>query len=127
MKKTERRITKEELQEKFLVIAHRYAEEVYFKPFREDAVENYDVAPESFAADFFSLCDIFSNWNREIKGGAILRILRYLGAYDGRKVHRDRLLTALRVVCFIGRRKRGTCAPLFGLLGLSTIISRKNL
>jgi hypothetical protein len=28
--------------------------------------------------------------------------LKYVGAYDGDKIDKDRLLTALRVICFIG-------------------------
>ena len=34
--------------------------------------------------------------------GYLLRILEYIGAYDGSKIDKDRLLTALRVLCFIG-------------------------
>lgn len=31
-----------------------------------------------------------------------MRILEYVGAYDGNKIDKGRLLTALRVICFIG-------------------------
>ena len=44
----------------------------------------------------------YIQWKREIKNGCILRILKYVGAYDGEKIDKDRFLTALRVICFIG-------------------------
>ena len=56
-----------------------------------------------FDDDFFALFDEVSQWKREIREGCLLRILKYVGAYDGSKIDRDRLLTALRVVCFIAR------------------------
>lgn len=102
IKKTEKSITAKELQKKFLAIAQRYAEEEYFEPFQESASKNYDDAPDALAEDFFGLCDIFSKWKDEIEDGAILRILKYLGVYDGRKIDKGRLQTALRVICFIG-------------------------
>ena len=102
MKKTEKTITTQELQERFLAMAYRYAEETFLEPFREDAEEKYDSMPATVAADFFDYCDTFSGWKRAIEDGGILRVLRFLGVYDGRRVNRGRLLTALRVVCFIG-------------------------
>ena len=102
MKKNEKTITPQELQERFLAMAYRYAEETFLEPFREDAEEKYDSMPATVAVDFFDYCDTFSGWKRAIEDGGILRVLRFLGVYDGRRVNRGRLLTALRVVCFIG-------------------------
>ena len=95
-------ITPEQLQGMFLDIARKVGDE-FLQSSREDSTKFYADRPEDFYEDFFALFDEFVQWQREIKDGYILRILKYLGAYDGRRIHKDRLLTALRVICFIGR------------------------
>lgn len=42
-------------------------------------------------------------WINNIKSGMILRVLKFVGAYDGRKIDNDRFLTALRTLCYIAR------------------------
>ena len=86
----------------FLDIAQKVGDETLLS-FRETCFEDYANRPEALNEDFFGLFDEFTQWRREIKDGCLLRILKYLGAYDGRRIHKDRLLTALRVICFIGR------------------------
>ena len=38
-----------------------------------------------------------------IKAGKVLRALKFVGAFDGHKIDNDRLLTALRTLCYIAR------------------------
>jgi len=97
-----KRITPEQLQGIFLDIAQRVGDET-LQSFRKRSSVDYANRPEALNEDFFGLFDEFTQWKREIKEGCILRILKYLGAYDGRRIHKDRLLTALRVISFIGR------------------------
>lgn len=95
-------IAPEQLQGMFLDIAQKVGDQ-FLQSFRDDAAKYYANRPEALNEDFFGLFDEFAQWKREIKDGYLLRILKYLGAYDGRRIHKDRLLTALRVLCFIGR------------------------
>ena len=95
-------ITPERLQEIFLNIAQKYADE-FLQSFRKDASVNYANRPEALNEDFFGLYDEFAQWKQEIKDGYLLRILKYIGVYDGHSINRDCFLTALRVICFIGR------------------------
>ena len=100
-KKSRRRFSLEELQGMFLDIAQNYADES-LDFMRRDSSGYYAERPEAFKEDFLGLFDEFTQWKREIKDGYILRILEYVGAYDGNKIDKGRLLTALRVICFIG-------------------------
>lgn len=36
-----------------------------------------------------------SDWTQNIEAGNLLRVLKFVGAYDGRKIDKGRLLTAL--------------------------------
>lgn len=94
-------ITPEQLQGMFLDIAQNFADES-LDFMRKDSSSFYANRPEAFKEDFLALFDEFTQWKQEIKNGRILRILEYLGAYDGSKIDKGRLLTALRVLCFIG-------------------------
>ena len=100
-KKIHMRITLEDLQGMFLDIAQNFADES-LDFMRKDSSSFYANRPEAFKEDFLALFDEFTQWKQEIKNGRILRILEYLGAYDGNKIDKGRLLTALRVLCFIG-------------------------
>ena len=95
-------ISPEQLQGMFLDIAQKVGDEI-LQSFRETNSASYVDRPQAFNEDFLALFDEFTQWKREIKDGYLLRILKYLGAYDGRRIHKDRLLTVLRVICFIGR------------------------
>ena len=102
VKKSGNRITPEQLQRMFLDIAQRECDET-LKSFRDRGPVDYENRLEAFNEDFFGLFDEFNQKRREVKDGYILRILKHLGAYDGRRIRKDRLLTVLRVICFIGR------------------------
>ena len=102
IKTSHKRITLDELQRIFLDIAQKVGDR-FLQSFRESCSINYVNRPEALNEDFFGLYDEFTQWKREIKEGYLLRILKHLGVYDGRRIHKDRLLTALRVICFIGR------------------------
>jgi hypothetical protein len=96
-----KRITLDILQRIFLDIAQKECDEMLLS-FRGKIAENYTNRLDALESDLFSLFDGYTQWKREIKDGHILRILKYVGAYDGDKIDKDRLLTALRVICFIG-------------------------
>ncbi len=96
-------ITPEQLQEIFLNIARKVADDFLESSRKEKTSALYANRPDAFDDDFFALFDEVSQWKREIREGCLLRILKYVGAYDGSKIDRGRLLTALRVVCFIAR------------------------
>lgn len=102
IKTSHKRITLDELQRIFLDIAQKECDEMLLS-FRGKIVEDYTNRLDALESDFFGLFDGYAQWKREIKDGYILRILKYVGAYDGDKIDKDRLLTALRVICFIGR------------------------
>ena len=101
IKKSQKTITPEALQDFFLDAAQKECDST-LRSFRGKIVEDYADRLDAFDSDFFSLFDEFVQWRAEIKEGYILRILEYLGVYDGCKIDKDRLLTALRVICFIG-------------------------
>ena len=94
-------VTPEMLQDFFLDAAQKECDST-LQSFRGKIIEDYANRLDAFDSDFFGLFDEFVQWRAEIKEGYILRILEYLGAYDGSKIDKDRLLTALRVICFIG-------------------------
>ena len=100
-KNSHKRITPEELQGIFLDIAQKIADNC-LESFRRDAAVDYANRPEALNEDFFGLFDEFTQWKSEIKEGYFLRILEYVGAYDGNRINKDRFLTALRVIRFIG-------------------------
>ena len=100
-KKAHKSVTPEMLQDFFLDAAQKECDST-LRSFRGKIVEDYADRLDAFDSDFFSLFDEFVQRRNEIKEGYILRILEYLGAYDGSKIDKDRLLTALRVLCFIG-------------------------
>ena len=102
IKTSHKRITLDELQRIFLDIAQKECDEMLLS-FRGKIAEDYTNRLDALESDFFGLFDGHAQWKREIKDGYILRILKYVGAYDGDKIDKDRLLTALRVICFIGR------------------------
>ena len=103
IRKSHKRITPEQLQEMFLSIARKVADD-FLESCRKDETSNlYANRPDAFKTDFFALFDEFSQWKREIREGYLLRILKFVGAYDGSNIDKDRLLTALRVICFIAR------------------------
>jgi len=103
IQKSHKRITPEQLQEMFLSIARKTADDFLESCRKDETSDFYAKRPDAFKADFFALFDEFSQWKREIKEGYILRILKFVGAYDGSRIDRDCLLTALRVICFIAR------------------------
>lgn len=102
LKNSNKCITPECLQGIFLDIAQKVGDR-FLQSFRESSSVDYANRPEALNEDFFGLYDEFTQWKREIKEGYLLRILKHLGVYDGRRIHKDRLLTALIVICFIGR------------------------
>lgn len=61
--------------------------------------------------------DALSGWVENIKAGKILRVLKFVGAYDGRKIDGDRLLTALRTLCYIARFDDGMEGEFFAFDG----------
>ena len=102
IKPSHKSITLDELQRIFLDIAQKECDEMLMS-FRGRIVEDYTNRLDALESDFFGLFDGYAQWKREIKDGYILRILKYIGAYDGSKIDKKCLLTALRVICFIGR------------------------
>ena len=102
-KKSHKRITPEQLQEIFLNIARKVADDFLESCRKEKTSDFYANRPDAFNDDFFGLFDQFTQWKQEIRDGYLLRILKYIGAYDGSKIDKKCLLTALRVICFIGR------------------------
>ena len=85
----------------FLDIAQNECDEMLMS-FRGTLAKDYTNRLDALESDLFGLFDEYIQWKREIKDGYILRILKYVGAYDGEKIDKGRLLTALRVICFIG-------------------------
>ena len=63
--------------------------------YKEHSKEAYEVCRCHF--------DSLLGWIRNIKAGKVLRVLKFVGAYDGHKINNDRLLTALRTLCYIAR------------------------
>jgi len=99
-KKSHGCITPEQLQEIILDYAHALCAE-YLADMRDSSSykEHSKEAYEECRCYFESLFE----WVRNIKDGKILRVLKFVGAYDGRKIDNDRLLTALRTLCYIAR------------------------
>ena len=96
-----KRITLDVLQRMFLDIAQNECDEMLMS-FRGTLAKDYMNRLDALESDLFGLFEGYIQWKREIKNGCILRILKYVGAYDGEKIDKGRLLTALRVICFIG-------------------------
>ncbi len=100
VKESRKCITPDVLQELFLDYARELcAEELgymressSYKAHSKDAYEEYRYRFEAL-----------SDWIGNIKSGKLLRVLRFVGAYDGREVDKDRFLTALRTLCYIAR------------------------
>jgi hypothetical protein len=91
-------ITPEQLQGMFLDYANTLcAEELRSTREVSSYKEHSKDAYEEYRCWFKAL----SEWIRNIKAGKILRVLRFVGAYDGRKIDNDRFLTALRTLCYI--------------------------
>jgi len=63
--------------------------------FKEHSADAY----EEYRCWFDALFERIDN----IKAGKILRVLKFVGAYDGCKIDNGRLLTALRTLCYIAR------------------------
>ena len=94
------RITPEQLQGMFLDYANTLcAEEL--RSTRE--VSSYKEHSKEAYEEYRCWFEALSEWIRNIKAGKILRVLRFVGAYDGRKIDNDRFLTALRTLCYIAR------------------------
>lgn len=91
-------ITPERLQETFLDYAHalcaeRLGDVKEYSLYKEHSKEAYE--------EYRCYFDTFFGWISNIKSGKILRVLKFVGAYDGRQIDKDRLLTALRTLCYI--------------------------
>lgn len=99
IQKSHKRITPEQLQEMLLNYANALcAEELGYirePSYKEHSKEAY----EGYRCWFGAL----SEWINNIKAGKILRVLKFVGAYDGRKIDNERFLTALRTLCYIAR------------------------
>ena len=93
-------ITQEQLQELFLNYAHTLCAK-YLGNMRNHSFykEHSKEAYEECQCYFESLL----GWISNIKEGKIWRVLKFVGAYDGHKIDNDRLLTALRTLCYIAR------------------------
>lgn len=107
-------ITPELLQEIFLDYANALcAEELRttreVSLYKEHSKEAYEENRCWFQA--------LSGWVDNIKAGKILRVLKFVGAYDGHKIDNDRLLTALRTLCYIARFDDGIDGKLFAFEG----------
>ena len=102
IKQSRKCITPELLQEIFLNIARKVADDFLESCRKEKTSDFYGNRPDAFDADFFALFDEFTQWKQEIREGYLLRILNFIGAYDGCQIDKKRLLTALRVISFIG-------------------------
>ena len=107
-------ITPEQLQGMFLDYARELCAERLedvkacpsYKEHSKDAYEEYEC--------WF---DALFEWFKNIKSGKILRVLKFVGAYDGRKIDHDRLLTALRTLCYIARFDDGMDGDFFAFEG----------
>ena len=98
VKKSRRRIMPDALHELFMDYARELcAERLGYMKESSSYKEHSKDAYEEYRCWFKAL----SEWIRNIKAGKILRVLRFVGAYDGRKIDNDRFLTALRTLCYI--------------------------
>lgn len=92
-------ITPEQIQKIFLDYAHvLYAERL--GDVRECSSCKERSTKETYE-EYRCYFDAFWGWVSNIKAGKILRVLKFVGAYDGGKIDKDRLLTALRTLCYI--------------------------
>lgn len=103
-------ITPEVLQELFMDYARELCAE-YLGCIKESSSfkEHSKRAYEEYQCWF----DALFEWIRNIKAGKLLRVLKFVGAYDGRKIDNDRLLTALRTLCYIARFDDGVDGNFF--------------
>ncbi len=103
-------ITPEVLQELFMDYARELCAE-YLGCIKESSSfkEHSKRAYEEYRCWF----DALFEWIRNIKAGKLLRVLKFVGAYDGRKIDNDRLLTALRTLCYIARFDDGVDGNFF--------------
>ena len=107
-------ITPEQLQGLFLDYANALcAEELRSTRECSSYKEHSEGAYEEYRCWF----DALSGWIKNIKDGKILRVLKFVGAYDGRKIDHDRLLTALRTLCYIARFDDGIDGDFFAFEG----------
>lgn len=94
------RITPAMLQGMFLDFARELCVEEL------ESVKNcpsYEGRPEDLYEGYRCWFDALSDWTQNIEAGNLLRVLRFVGAYDGRKIDRVCLLTALRTLCYVAR------------------------
>lgn len=97
-------ITPEQLQGMFLDYANALcAEEL--RSMRD--VSSYKEHSKEAYEEYRCWFDALSGWVENIKAGKILRVLKFVGAYDGRKIDSDRLMTALKTLCYIARFDEG--------------------
>ena len=107
-------ITPEQLQGMFLHYANALcAEEL--KSMRD--VSSYKEHSKDAYEEYRCWFDALSGWVENIKAGKILRVLKFVGAYDGRKIDSDRLMTALRTLCYIARFDDGMDGEFFAFDG----------
>lgn len=107
-------ITPEVLQELFLDYARELCVEKIeltkkVSPYKEHSERAYE--------DYLCWFDALFGWIDNIKAGKIMRVLKFVGAYDGRKIDHDRLLTALRTLCYIARFDDGEDGNFFSFDG----------
>ena len=100
IKESRRCITPDELHGLFLdyareLCAERLGDMRECPSYKEHSKEAYE--------EYRCWFDALSEWIKNIKTGKILRVLKFVGAYDGRIINNDRLLTALRTLCYIAR------------------------
>ena len=56
---------------------------------------SYEGRPEDVYEGYRCWFDALSDWTQNTEAGNLLRVLKFVGTYDGRKIDRGRLLTAL--------------------------------
>lgn len=93
-------ITPEVLQELFL----DYARELCVEELElTKKVSSYKELSKEACEEYRCWFGALSGWIDNIKTGKIMRVLKFVGAYDGREIDHDRLLTVLRTLCYIAR------------------------
>jgi hypothetical protein len=95
-----KRITPDVLQELFMdyareLCAERLGDVKECSSYKEHSEETYE--------EYRCWFDALFEWIGNIKSGKILRVLKFVGAYDDHEINRDRFLTALRTLCYIAR------------------------
>ena len=107
-------ITPEVLQELFLDYARELCvEEIELTKKVSPYKEHSEWAYEEYRCWF----DALFGWIDNIKTGKIMRVLKFVGAYDGRKIDHDRFLTVLRTLCYIARFDDGCDGKFFSFDG----------